>query len=67
LWEKHCFEQLLEWINDDLIKTHWVALFRVEGATWVELKKEEEIEITKTKKEFVEAFPLVSMRRQDVA
>lgn len=59
LWEKHCFELLLEWVNDDLIKTHWVALFQVKGGTWVELKKEEEIGAMRAKEEFVEVFPIV--------
>lgn len=58
LWEKHCFEQLLEWINDNLVESRWVALFQVSGGTWVELKGKEEIEAMRVKEEFVEAFPI---------
>jgi hypothetical protein len=59
LWEKHCFEQLLEWINDNLVESRWVALFQVSGGTWVELKGKEEIEATRTKEGFVEAFSII--------
>jgi len=62
LWENHCFEELLEWINDDLVQTRWVALFQISGCTWVKLKMEEEIETTRAKEEFVEAFPIVQKR-----
>jgi hypothetical protein len=63
LWENHCFEPLLDWINDNLIVSRWVTLFQIEGCTWVELKKKEEIEASRAKEGFVEAFPLVPMRR----
>lgn len=59
LWENHCFEEFLEWINNNLVETNWVALFQRRGATWVELKREEEIETTKAKEDFIEAFPIV--------
>jgi len=63
LWENHCFEQLLEWINDNLVESRWVALFQIDGCTWVELKEKEDIEAMRTKEEFVEAFPIVLTQR----
>jgi hypothetical protein len=59
LWEKHCFELLLEWVNDDQLESKWIGLFHVKGGTWVEMKGKEEIEAMKAKEEFVEAFPIV--------
>jgi hypothetical protein len=64
LWENHCLEKFLKWINDNLVESHWVALFQIEGCTWVELKREEEIETMRAKKEFIEAFPIVPKGRQ---
>ncbi|MGA3084163.1 MAG: hypothetical protein ABSE95_05160 [Thermodesulfobacteriota bacterium] len=66
LWEKHCFEQILEWFYNNLVESRWVGLFQIDRCTWVEIKGEEEIGAMRAKEGFVEAFPLVSMRCQDV-
>jgi len=63
LWENHCFEEFLEWTNDNLVESRWVALFQIEGCTWVEFKREEEIEVTRAKEDFIEAFPIVPMNK----
>ena len=62
LWENHCFEQLLEWINDDLVESRWVALFQIGGCTWVEIEGEKEIGAMRAKKGFIKAFPIVQKK-----
>lgn len=35
LWEKHCFEELLEWVNDNFKTSNWIRL-RDMGDGWKE-------------------------------
>lgn len=38
LWVDHDFEPFLEWINNQLISTRWLALYGIaEGSTWASL------------------------------
>ena len=62
LWESHCFEPLLEWVNKNLGESRWVSLFATKGTTWAEIKEKEDIK----SKYFVHAFPVVERinRRQ---
>ena len=57
LWESHCFEPLLEWVNKNLGESRWVCLFATKGATWAEIKEKNDIKVDS--KYLVHVFPVV--------
>jgi hypothetical protein len=59
LWENHCFQPLLRWINDNLNRTNWLVLFQHEGSTWVGIKKKEEVKNLRVEENFIQAMPLI--------
>lgn len=62
LWESHCFESLLEWVNKNLGESRWVYLFATKGATWAEIKEKDYIKVNS--KYIVHTFPVVERMRE---
>lgn len=65
LWERHCFEPILEWLNKNLAESNWIYLFATEGATWAEIKEKDDIKVDS--KYLVHAFPVVERMREEVS
>lgn len=64
LWERHCFEPLLKWVNKNLDESRWVCLFATKDTTWARIKEKNDIKVDS--EYFVHAFPVVERmnRRQ---
>ena len=60
LWEDHIFKQILNWANNNLLKTKWVCLFQYgEGATEARIVDENNLLTVMQNKNFVKAIPLM--------
>lgn len=61
LWEKHSFEPLLEWINENFLKSQWVCLFGggETGFTIAKLREKQDVSKMTQDKYFFCAFPVV--------
>jgi hypothetical protein len=56
LWESHCFENILNWSNQDITPNKVLVLFRTEngGCTWAKLINTAELESkTQTQSEYI--------------
>lgn len=61
LWEAHCFEALLAWINSYFDESLWLCLFSMGcGATYAQLIKTEDVQAQTMKESFVYKCPVVN-------
>jgi hypothetical protein len=60
LWEDHIFKQLLNWENNNLLKTKWVCLFQYgQGVTMAQVVDEKSLLMVMQDDSFVKAIPMV--------
>jgi len=60
LWEKHCFNPLLEWVNTNFTDSQWLCLGGVKNHySEASLKQKEEVDEMRTNMDFVYACPVV--------
>ena len=61
MWEKHCFEELLEWVNDNFKTCNWICLHAIgKGSTDASLINEKDLgKSINCHETFVRAFPVV--------
>jgi len=60
LWEDHIFKPILNWANDNLLKTKRVCLFQYgEGSTWTKVVDENNLLKEMQDKNFVKVIPLI--------
>jgi hypothetical protein len=64
LLAEHSFEPLLEWVNENFTPSRWVCLFAIDGSgsTWAEIVQEKDVNLMRSKEDFVHAFPLLKVR-----
>ena len=61
MWEKHCFEELLEWVNDNFKTCNWICLHAIgKGSTDASLINEKDLgKSINCHETFVRAFPVI--------
>lgn len=65
LLTEHCFDGLLEWLNEELSERTWIYLFATEGVTWAEIKEKDDGMLEN--KNLVHAFPVVDKMRTEAS
>lgn len=61
LYERHSFEPLLEWVNENFRASRWLAFYRTAniGTSWANLFEESELEQAKSREHLIRAIPII--------
>ena len=60
LWEKHSFEHLLKWVNENFNETSWITLHSIKcGGTWARIVDEKDLEENQKCESYAHSFKVV--------
>jgi len=67
LWEDHIFQPIMNWANNNLLKTQWVCLFQYgQGSTMAQVVDEKSLPIVMQDDSFVKAIPLMESQEMPI-
>ena len=59
LWEKHCFEPFLAWVDEHFNESQWLLFFDYGGAAEAQLKESAEGQFTGSEEHLVHECPIL--------